>query len=376
MPSKPRYSIRRRKGGGSHAHTKRSSISRLTPSAVSKEAEEAEKKGKEVALKADAAAKLAEREAAFARRAALKAIAIVDELDRSSRSDDDSDSDSDSDSDKHDPGDQGKKVFTRTLQYRRGDYVGEVKGHRHSNVRHGFGQLETLEKRYQGEWKNDKEHGVGVLEFWPTPGFGGYRYEGEFKRGHMTGYGVCTFSGGGDVYKGHNLDDEFDGYGIYLHITTTGGVTKCEYKGGVKEGYGVYESDTMSHSGFYSKDRFLRGKGTITLVAGTYTGDLKTSRLVHGTLKHGNGRLLYPNGDVYEGQFKNDKRYGQGKLTAQNGSVQEGIWSDDKLTGEVTAPMPAPGVPGPTFHGEFINGAPVDPLDEAVLSGNDTSPEK
>jgi hypothetical protein len=368
MPLKPRYYTRRRKGG-SHAHTKRSSISRLSPSAVSKEAEEAAKKGKEVALNVDAAAKLAEREAAFARGAASKAMAIVRELEsRSGSSDDDSDSDKDATSG------QGRK-FIRTLQYRSGDYVGEVKGHRYSSVRHGFGQLEMDDRTYQGEWKNDKEHGFGVLEVWPTPGFSGYRYEGEFKRGSMTGYGVCVFSGGGDVYKGHHLDDEFDGYGLYLHITTTGGVTKCEYKGGVKEGYGMYESDTMSHIGVYSKDRFLSGKGTITLVSGTYTGDLKTSRLAHGTLKHGNGKLVYANGDVYEGQFKNDKRYGQGKLTAQNGSVQEGIWSNDKLTGEVTAPSPAPGVPGPTLHGEFINGAPVAPLDEAVLSGDDTSPD-
>ena len=33
---------------------------------------------------------------------------------------------------------------------------------------------------------------------------------------------------------------------------------------------------------------------------------------------HGKGKLLYKNGDVYEGDWKNDKRDGSGKLNYLN----------------------------------------------------------
>lgn len=42
--------------------------------------------------------------------------------------------------------------------------------------------------------------------------------------------------------------------------------------------------------------------------------------------KHGEGRMNYTNGDVYEGQWKNDKRDGKGKLTYANGDVLYGTW--------------------------------------------------
>ena len=343
MPSKARYTRRRR--GGSGARTKRSSISRLSPSSESKEAAEAEKKGKAVAVKADAAAMLADQEAGFARRAASTVIAIVEEINRS------------------DDGDEGKK-FKRVLEGRCGTYRGEVKA-RYSTVKHGFGEFETGISMYRGEWKDNKEDGFGVLQVTPSiqRGRTGYRYEGQFKDGEMTGHGVCVYSSG-DIYHGHNLDGEFDGYGVYLHIATTGGVSKCEFKGGVKDGFGTYESDIMSHSGLYSKDKFVRGRGTIEVATGSYTGDLKNDK------KYGQGRFVYANGDVYEGQFKNDKQYGKGKLTMQNGTVQEGIWSGNRLTGEVT--------PGghPALHGEFVSGVPLTPFQEDTYSGDNTDPDK
>lgn len=50
------------------------------------------------------------------------------------------------------------------------------------------------------------------------------------------------------------------------------------------------------------------------------------------------GKLVYKNGDVYEGQFKDDKRDGEGKIQAnslgvmiyKNGEKYDGQWSDDK----------------------------------------------
>lgn len=364
MPSKARYTRRRR--GGSGARTNRASISRLSPSSESNEAAKAEKNGRAVAVKADEAAGLALREAAFARRAALKVIAIVEEIDRS---DDSSTSSDDEDADKRQQRDEGKK-FKRVVNSRYSTYSGEVKG-RYNDAKHGFGQLKTGSSTYQGEWKDNKEDGFGVFVVTPSVRHErtGYRYEGQFKAGKMTGHGVCVYSSG-DIYRGHHLDDQFDGYGVYLHIQTTGGVSKCEFKGGVKDGFGTYDSDLLSHSGLFSNDSFVRGRGTIVLATGSYTGDLKKFSTVAGTLKHGKGRFVYANGDVYEGQFKKDKKYGNGKLTMQNGTVQEGIWSGDRLTGEVTQ------VGHPTLHGEFVSGVPLTPFQADTYSGDDTDPDK
>ena len=43
--------------------------------------------------------------------------------------------------------------------------------------------------------------------------------------------------------------------------------------------------------------------------------------------------MTYTNGDVYEGEFSDDKRNGTGKMTYTNGDVYEGEFSDDKRNG-------------------------------------------
>jgi len=351
-------------------------VSRLSPDSASKEVADAEKKGKEVAVKADAAARLAEREAAFARRAALKARDIAQALDAADDDSSDSEGDGDGNGNGDGNGDESRqrqrreRKLTRVLESRHGTYKGSVKS-RFSTVRHGYGEFETDTATYQGEWKDNKEHGFGVYVLQSSRRYNGYRYEGEWKDGEMTGYGICVYSDG-DSYSGHNLNGEFDGYGVYLHTSTTGGVSKCEYKQGVKHGFGTYESGDMSHSGSYSYDKFVVGRGTIRLASGTYAGDLKGARASTATLKHGNGTYTYANGDVYEGQFKHDKQYGKGKLTKPDGTVEEGTWSGTRLTGKITYP---PGAGLPPAFGEFDTGAPLAPLQEAVFSGDDTDPD-
>ena len=349
MPIRRLQYTRRRKGG-SGARATRSKISRLSPSSESKKAAQADIKGKAVVAKADEAARIADRDAALARGTASRVIALVEEMNRSSKDDEDGD--------KMQQSVEGKKI-KKKIKSPSATYMGEVK----DSVKHGLGQFTRGLTTYQGEWKDNKENGFGVLTVTPNLGRSGYRYEGQFKDGEMTGYGVCVYSSG-DVYRGHHLADDFDGYGVYLHNHTTGGVSKCEYKGGVKDGFGTYESDTMSHSGLYSKDRFVCGRGTIHSAAGSYTGDIKGTHTA--TLMHGNGRFVYANGDIYDGQFKNGKLYGKGKLTQDNGTVQEGIWSGVRMTGEVTQ------VGQPALYGEFVSGVPLTQLEMDTYSSDNT----
>jgi len=46
------------------------------------------------------------------------------------------------------------------------------------------------------------------------------------------------------------------------------------------------------------------------------------------------GKYTYPNGDVYEGEFRYGRRSGKGKLTYANGDVYEGDWENNAINGK------------------------------------------
>jgi hypothetical protein len=49
---------------------------------------------------------------------------------------------------------------------------------------------------------------------------------------------------------------------------------------------------------------------------------------------HGQGKLTWPNGDVYEGAFKTGRRHGKGHRINKDGSQYIGDYSDDKPNGK------------------------------------------
>ena len=67
------------------------------------------------------------------------------------------------------------------------------------------------------------------------------------------------------------------------------------------DGQGYYQGQFMNHYR-HGYGRHVDSEGNI------FEGWFKTNS------KHGQGRLVYTNGDVYEGHFERDMRWGQGKL--------------------------------------------------------------
>lgn len=51
--------------------------------------------------------------------------------------------------------------------------------------------------RFEGEWRDGKKNGQGVMYF-----NNGDSYEGEWKDGHKNGRGIYRFSNG-DIYEGY-----------------------------------------------------------------------------------------------------------------------------------------------------------------------------
>ena len=47
-------------------------------------------------------------------------------------------------------------------------------------------------------------------------------------------------------------------------------------------------------------------------------------------MKNGKGRLIHADGDVYEGEWKDDKAHGIGCYNHTDGSKYEGEWYEDK----------------------------------------------
>jgi hypothetical protein len=48
------------------------------------------------------------------------------------------------------------------------------------------------------------------------------------------------------------------------------------------------------------------------------------------------GKMVYKNGDIYEGQFDGSRRDGVGKMICQNGDIYDGEWDSDQYDGKGT----------------------------------------
>ena len=50
--------------------------------------------------------------------------------------------------------------------------------------------------------------------------------------------------------------------------------------------------------------------------------------------RNGKGNQTLPNGEVYEGEFKDDKRHGKGKCQQADGDLYEGQYANNKKHGK------------------------------------------
>ena len=211
----------------------------------------------------------------------------------------------------------GKRHGQGTARYANGDVY---EGGWNADRREGHGKMtfaavvgNTAGRgwRYVGEWLDNLPHGHGQL-WYDTAGSS---YTGQFVQGRRTGFGHEAVDG--DVYDGEFLDDVRHGKGklvipdVSISSADPGG-NKVTIEGLFRDGICI---DTSA---------------AVCTDAWIYRGG------VYGTLPHGEGKKVYKNGDVYEGEFLHGLRSGVGLLSLANGDTYEGVFEKDMMHGHGT----------------------------------------
>lgn len=243
-----------------------------------------------------------------------------------------------------------------TMRYFFGDqYDGEFK----AGLPHGDGRYSWYNGDvYEGSFEEGKRHGHGVMTM-----ADGSVYRGYWKENLRFGRGVSV-NANGDRYEGNFATDVFHGRG--RHFLADGSRYDGDFQYGEYHGHGrltmpdgsVYEGDfeegryhgtgkLVSGAGFTYEGEWKKGKrygkGTCTwkIVEAESEDEIVISkkqedgRICQGNWLggHGNGIILWPNGDSYRGDWEYGIRMGIGEMHWSNGDCYIGEWYDDKPEG-------------------------------------------
>ena len=214
------------------------------------------------------------------------------------------------------------------------------------NIPHGSGILIYKNgDKYYGMFKNGKKNIAGIFYFKKN----GARYEGQWKDNKMDGYGKYFYPNG-TIYEGYFKDNKRHGVGILT--TSKGDIYKTIWKDGNVSDYGrIYYHDDKYYEGYiqnYQKhicgtliypngDKFDGNFNEDSFLLGHY--QYKNGNSYYGyynkdNQRNGYGKFKYKNiGEVYEGNFFNDKRQGIGRYFYSHGDIYTGYLFDDLRNG-------------------------------------------
>ena len=211
-------------------------------------------------------------------------------------------------------------------------------------IRRKFPKIKEDQSSYEGEWKNGKRDGYGILCFGNQS-----KFMGLFKEDKLAGYGKLWYDGE-DYYRGYWKEFKAEGIGIYK--TKKGSYFTGEWKNDRQNGFGMENWPKGSNFlGEYS-DGYKNGIGILSFGSKAgYKGEFKEGvitgigtfyfedlRKYEGQWKnnkmHGYGIIFWPEGDVFEGEFYEDKKCGFGIFYNKN-KIYMGNWKNNKPEGDM-----------------------------------------
>ncbi len=211
------------------------------------------------------------------------------------------------------------------------------------NIRKKYPKINQDEFSYEGEWKNGKRDGLGIL-IWKNVA----KFIGHFTEDRDVGFGKLSHDDGDD-YIGYWNEFQAHGIGIYhnkkvvsyegywVHDKQSGfGIEKWprntsfmgDYSEGNKEGYGVFNIEDKGVYEGQMKDGNINGVGKFSFKDGRkYEGNFKNNKM------EGYGILTFPDGKCFVGQFKDDLEDGFGVFYGRK-KTYVGFWRSTLLVGD------------------------------------------
>ncbi len=194
------------------------------------------------------------------------------------------------------------------------------------------------------------------------------RYEGYSADTFRQGYGKLTYLSG-DIYEGNFFEDMRSGYGVYTFNPDN--LDEAYYS----RAEGNWVNDSLNgQARLYYKDGTLiysgnviagveNGLGTSFFEGGTYVGEHKDG------MPNGNGKMMYDDGEYYEGFVVDGVSNGPGKLyLSSTNETFIGNFQDDLLQGEGEY---INGDEGWRYNGPFKDGL-FNGIGEIILSDGET----
>ena len=216
----------------------------------------------------------------------------------------------------------GSKQGQGTMLYKNGDLY---KGAWNTNFKDGYGEMNYANgSYYTGNWSLDQKSGKGQMNY-----LGGDKYTGLWKNDKKNGYGFYLLLSG-DSYFGEFNNNLKSGKGKIAY--SNGNTFFGEWKNNKKNGPGIlYAKNGYKLIGNWKKNKYagpnINSKGKVLSFIiisghGEYTGDIDEEIII----RSGSGIMNYYNGDVYDGNWNNDKFNGTGRMAYSNGDIYEGGW--------------------------------------------------
>jgi hypothetical protein len=171
---------------------------------------------------------------------------------------------------------------------------------------------------YEGEWKDGKREGFGILIKKDIAEF-----IGEFIDDKVNGFGKVIYENG-DEYIGYWKDSQAYGLGIYnkKNIISYQGWWKKDKQ----NGFGIEKWPKLDYFGEYLNGN-KEGYGVLNIRDGIYEGEMKEGNI------NGVGCFIFKDKRKYEGEFVNNKIEGYGILSWPDGKIFVGSFKDDLQNG-------------------------------------------